>query len=39
MTETTLLDLLRQASLGEIGKVFKGWIKEITKEAVVSVIF
>jgi len=26
-------------SLGEIGEVFRGWVQEVTKEAVVPVMF
>ncbi len=39
MKEATLIEALRQASLGEIGEVFRGWVQEVTKEAVVSVMF
>lgn len=38
MKESTLLEVLRQASGKEIGQIFKGWLRDITRDVVVSVM-
>ncbi len=38
MKEATLIEVLRQVSEKEIGQIFRGWLKDITKDVVVSVM-